>query len=106
MVASKWDAFGFLEQWRVPALCPSQTLQLSLSIPLCPLTLEVNHKCLLTGKGIFLGLQHKMIATSREGGKGRSVWPVRIQSFTLAPQCGRLAVNLSEMQNGVPLQTC
>lgn len=60
-----------------------------------PLTLEIHRKCLLTGKDIFLGLQHKMIELQsefclricREGGEGkRSVWPVRSQSFTLAPQ--------------------
>ena len=72
-----------------------QTLQLCRAVnglhnlSLCaPLTLKVNHKCLLTSKGIFLGLQRKMIEVQAELCLQRRsfVWPVRVQSLTLAPQ--------------------
>lgn len=97
-------------------LSPPWTLQLYRTVngfhylSLCvPLTLVVNHKCLLTSKDIFLGLQHKMtelqdeFCLCREKEKRESsVWPGRIQSFILAPQCEQWASSLSEMQNLAP----
>lgn len=75
-----------------------------------PLTLEINPKHLLTSKGIFLGLQCKLIELQsefclcREWGEGKSsVCLVRIKSFTLAPQSMDSGPSARlEMQNLVP----
>lgn len=94
MVASSWNEFGLL-QIATASLCSVflWTLWLCRAVNgfpwlfLCvPLTLKVNHKCLPTSKA---GLPHKMTklqASAEKGKQESSIWPVRSQSFTLAPQ--------------------
>lgn len=69
-----------------------------------PLTLEIHHKCLLTGKDIFLGLQRKMIELQSEfclqrRGRGKAFGLASKESklYACSSECGQWAIGLLKM---------